>query len=151
MGRISFHLSFRFDHSRFLFVRHLIVARQVNFVQAVLPLYAMVSLILDETDSGMESLPESSKDLTPEKIPSLEDDYEVRISSFISYSFIKCVSINLLLFLQNEEDETLSERLLGLTEMFPESVRNAAYYSVVGCKNGLAGKYNERQHEIYSV
>lgn len=38
----------------------------------------MVSLTLEENDSGMESLPEnSSKDLTPEKVPQIMDDYEV--------------------------------------------------------------------------
>ncbi|XP_065211194.1 mitochondrial import receptor subunit TOM22 homolog [Planococcus citri] len=77
----------------------------------------MVGLTLEEIDSGMESLPESSKDLTPEKIPVLEDDYE------------------------NEEDETLLERLLGLTEMFPQSVRNLSYGAVVGCKNGVKNFY----------
>lgn len=41
---------------------------------------------------------------------------------------------------QNEEDETLSERFLGLTEMFPESVRNATYHGFVGCKSGLKSK-----------
>lgn len=41
----------------------------------------MVGLKIEEIDSGMESLPESSKDLTPEKTPVLEDDYEV--STFI--------------------------------------------------------------------
>lgn len=39
----------------------------------------MVGLKLEEIDSGMESLPESTKDLTPEKIPLVEDDYEVSI------------------------------------------------------------------------
>lgn len=38
----------------------------------------MVGLKLEEIDSGMESLPESSKDMTPEKIPVMEDDYEVK-------------------------------------------------------------------------
>lgn len=55
--------------------------------------YAMVNLILDEIDSGMESLPESTKDLTPEKVPSLEDDYEVCISSLIfKYRYYSHVS-----------------------------------------------------------
>lgn len=39
----------------------------------------MVGVKIEEIDSGMESLPESSKDLTPEKIPVIEDDYEVSI------------------------------------------------------------------------
>ncbi|XKL59461.1 hypothetical protein PGB90_000477 [Kerria lacca] len=77
----------------------------------------MVGVKIEEIDSGMESLPESSKDLTPEKIPVIEDDYE------------------------NEEDETLLERLLGLTEMFPENIRNVTYYSWIGCKNGFKQFY----------
>ncbi|XP_059483662.1 mitochondrial import receptor subunit TOM22 homolog [Neocloeon triangulifer] len=59
----------------------------------------------EESDSGMESLSASSKDLTPEKPTAgaiTEDDEE------------------------EVEDESLTERLWGLTEMFPEPVRKAA-------------------------
>ena len=42
---------------------------------------------------------------------------------------------------QDFEDETLSERLIGLTEMFPEGVRNktatAFQYSVIGLKKAF--------------
>ncbi|XP_022205091.1 mitochondrial import receptor subunit TOM22 homolog [Nilaparvata lugens] len=60
--------------------------------------------ISEDIDSGMGSLVASSKDVTPEKPKSLldsdPDDEDV-------------------------EDETLAERLYGLTEMFPEKlVRN---------------------------
>ncbi|KAL5240845.1 hypothetical protein ACI65C_008255 [Semiaphis heraclei] len=48
------------------------------------------------TDSGMESMTDSNKDLTPTS-ENFDDD---------------------------EEDETLGERLWALTEMFPDSVRN---------------------------
>lgn len=43
----------------------------------------MVNLTLEEIDSGVESMPESSKDLTPEyqKLHEIEDDLEVRVSS----------------------------------------------------------------------
>ncbi|KAL4142672.1 hypothetical protein QTP88_005085 [Uroleucon formosanum] len=49
------------------------------------------------TDSGMESMTDSNKDLTP-TCENFDDD---------------------------EEDETLGERLWALTEMFPESLRNS--------------------------
>ncbi|KAK5644711.1 hypothetical protein RI129_006011 [Pyrocoelia pectoralis] len=41
----------------------------------------------------------------------------------------------------DEPDETLSERLWGLTEMFPESVRNATYTVAVTTKSSLHGLY----------
>ncbi|VVC29619.1 Mitochondrial import receptor subunit Tom22 [Cinara cedri] len=48
------------------------------------------------TDSGMDSMTDSNKDLTP-----IEENFE-----------------------EDEEDETLGERLWALTEMFPDSVRS---------------------------
>jgi len=48
------------------------------------------------TDSGMESMTDSNKDVTP-----MSENFD-----------------------DDEEDETLGERLWALTEMFPESVRN---------------------------
>ena len=41
----------------------------------------------------------------------------------------------------DEPDETLSERLWGLTEMFPESVRNATYTAVTTTTSSLKGFY----------
>ncbi|KAF5273888.1 hypothetical protein FQA39_LY01003 [Lamprigera yunnana] len=41
----------------------------------------------------------------------------------------------------DEPDETLSERLWGLTEMFPETVRNATYTMAVTTKDSLKGFY----------
>ncbi|XP_069695003.1 mitochondrial import receptor subunit TOM22 homolog isoform X2 [Periplaneta americana] len=38
-------------------------------------------------------------------------------------------------------DESLSERLWGLTEMFPEGVRNMTYKVVSGSCNGIKGLY----------
>ncbi|CAI6364714.1 unnamed protein product [Macrosiphum euphorbiae] len=49
------------------------------------------------TDSGMESMTDSNKDLTP-----TSENYD-----------------------DDEEDETLGERLWALTEMFPDSLRNS--------------------------
>lgn len=74
-----------------------------------------------DLDSGVESLPVSSKDMTPEKpkaLPELEDDDD------------------------EDLDETLAERLWGLTEMFPESVRNATYSLSTGTVSGAKGLYS---------
>lgn len=74
-----------------------------------------------DLDSGVESLPVSSKDMTPEKpkaLPDLEDDDD------------------------EDLDETLAERLWGLTEMFPESVRNASYSLSTGAVSGAKGFYS---------
>lgn len=103
----------------------------------------MVSLTLEEVDSGLESMPESSKDLTPEKIPQIMDDFEVS-SCLIQLDVFILITIETYAvhYFQNEDDETLTERLLGLTEMFPESVRNATYYSIVGCKAGIEGDFH---------
>ncbi|XP_073985505.1 translocase of outer mitochondrial membrane 22 homolog mge isoform X1 [Rhodnius prolixus] len=72
----------------------------------------------EETDSGMGSMPDSSKDVTPEKKKGgskFEDDVE---------------------------DETLAERLWGLTEMFPEKVRDATFTVYCGTKTGLKCLYS---------
>ncbi|XP_046403512.1 mitochondrial import receptor subunit TOM22 homolog [Ischnura elegans] len=63
----------------------------------------------DGGDSGMESLTASSKDLTPEKVnltPDIEDTDDDSDDEDL--------------------DETLSERLWGLTEMFPDKVRETS-------------------------
>lgn len=41
-----------------------------------------------------------------------------------------------------QPDETISERLWGLTEMFPESVRNLTYSTVVNTKSGICKVYS---------
>ncbi|XP_001600202.1 mitochondrial import receptor subunit TOM22 homolog [Nasonia vitripennis] len=43
---------------------------------------------------------------------------------------------------EDEEDETLTERLIGLTEMFPEKVRNISYDTAVCMKNCVKGLYS---------
>uniref|UniRef100_A0A170ZHW8 Mitochondrial import receptor subunit TOM22 homolog n=1 Tax=Triatoma infestans TaxID=30076 RepID=A0A170ZHW8_TRIIF len=40
------------------------------------------------------------------------------------------------------EDETLAERLWGLTEMFPEKVRDATFTFYCGTKTGLKSLYS---------
>ncbi|XP_050310909.1 mitochondrial import receptor subunit TOM22 homolog isoform X2 [Anthonomus grandis grandis] len=42
----------------------------------------------------------------------------------------------------DEPDESLSERLWGLTEMFPEPLRNFTYNSMVNTKLGLCKAYS---------
>ncbi|GLH05858.1 hypothetical protein R5R35_010893 [Gryllus longicercus] len=71
----------------------------------------------EDIDSGMESLTTNSKDQTP--IKSDEDD-----------------SLD-----DDELDETLAERLWGLSEMFPESVRNVTYNVASGTWHGVRGLY----------
>nr|CAD7407620.1 unnamed protein product [Timema cristinae] len=74
----------------------------------------------EDIDSGMESLTTSSKDLTPEKIKR-DDDED----------------------LDDEDlDETLSERLWGLSEMFPENVRNVTHKVFSGTCTGVKGVYS---------
>ncbi|XP_025422103.1 mitochondrial import receptor subunit TOM22 homolog [Sipha flava] len=66
------------------------------------------------TDSGMESMTNSNKDITP-------------------------VSEN---FDDDEEDETLGERLWALTEMFPESVRNSVSKLINTTGNAIVETYS---------
>ncbi|XP_014240551.1 mitochondrial import receptor subunit TOM22 homolog isoform X2 [Cimex lectularius] len=65
----------------------------------------------------MGSMPDSSKDVTPEK---------KRTSCFDDDS----------------DDETLGERLWGLTEMFPEGVRSATMSLYCGTKSSLKYLYS---------
>jgi mitochondrial import receptor subunit TOM22 len=94
----------------------------------------------EESDSGMESLSaSSSKDLTPEKptagavvaeIDSDDDDDEARFLSLRA----RQKSERLVL-----QDETVAERIWGLTEMFPDSMRHAAGFTCttsVACTKG---------------
>lgn len=71
------------------------------------------------TDSGLDSMPQSSRDLTPEKSnPTLAIEDE-----------------------DDEDDETLGERLWGLTEMFPESLRNGVHTTTKTVQSGVVGLY----------
>uniref|UniRef100_A0A6P7FHL4 Mitochondrial import receptor subunit TOM22 homolog n=1 Tax=Diabrotica virgifera virgifera TaxID=50390 RepID=A0A6P7FHL4_DIAVI len=85
----------------------------------------------NERDSGMESQ-EGSQSQEPEenvtntsqsisgekKRPEIEDSYD------------------------DEPDETFCERLWGLTEMFPESLRNFTWSTVVNTKEGIKFAYS---------
>ncbi|XP_018562687.1 mitochondrial import receptor subunit TOM22 homolog [Anoplophora glabripennis] len=51
----------------------------------------------------------------------------------------------------DEPDETLAERLWGLTEMFPESVRNATYATVVNTQAGIKLAYSFSRSALWVV
>ncbi|KAJ8964531.1 hypothetical protein NQ314_004826 [Rhamnusium bicolor] len=57
--------------------------------------------------------------------------------------------------IENAEDdepaETLGERLWGLTEMFPESIRNATHTTVVNTQAGLKLAYNFSRSALWIV
>uniref|UniRef100_A0A1B6JPM7 Mitochondrial import receptor subunit TOM22 homolog n=1 Tax=Homalodisca liturata TaxID=320908 RepID=A0A1B6JPM7_9HEMI len=79
-------------------------------------------------DSGMASLDESSRDVTPEKpkaIVAEEDDDDEDI------------------------DETFTERLIGLTEMFPEPVVNFTVSVARTTKAGIKGFYNLSRNALW--
>lgn len=75
----------------------------------------------EEGDSGMESLTTSSKDLTPEKVKDIGDTDDES---------------------EDEDlDETLAERLWGLTEMFPDRVRETTYNVTSASWSAVKGLY----------
>ncbi|CAH1984889.1 unnamed protein product [Acanthoscelides obtectus] len=51
----------------------------------------------------------------------------------------------------DEPDETLSERLWGLTEMFPEPVRNITYATMVNTQAGAKFAYNFSRSAMWIV
>lgn len=73
----------------------------------------------EDCDSGMGSMPDSSKDCTPEKPKMIEYASDDEL-----------------------EDETLGERLWGLTEMFSDPVRNFTYSLVMGTKFAVKTAYS---------
>lgn len=83
---------------------------------------------IDQNDSGMESLT-CSKDDTPERKP--EDNIISTISAIPASSKEY----------EDEPDETLSERLWGLTEMFPEPIRNATHTVTTKSWSGVKSLY----------
>ncbi|KAK9876992.1 hypothetical protein WA026_016020 [Henosepilachna vigintioctopunctata] len=76
---------------------------------------------------SQEASQSSPKDYTPDKKPELEPDYD------------------------DEPDETLAERLWGLTEMFPEPVRNASYTASEYTLAGAKGAYNFSRSALWIV
>ncbi|XP_065155171.1 mitochondrial import receptor subunit TOM22 homolog isoform X2 [Atheta coriaria] len=75
----------------------------------------------------MESQETSAKDTTPEKRSELDTD------------------------LDNEPDESVTERLWGLAEMFPESVRNATTTVVTNTTSGIKNFYNFSRNAMWIV
>lgn len=82
----------------------------------------------ENNDSGMASLQDSSKDVTPEKPKSIVNDDS-----------------------DDEEflDETLSERLWGLTEMFPESLVNFTCKATNHAVAGVKGFYKLSRNVVW--
>lgn len=78
-----------------------------------------------EKDSGMSSLG-GSKDETPERRAVIEDvDDESEAKNMVVVKGSSSVAQEEIENYDDEPDETLAERLWGLTEMFPETVRTA--------------------------
>ncbi|XP_044755374.1 mitochondrial import receptor subunit TOM22 homolog isoform X2 [Coccinella septempunctata] len=85
---------------------------------------------LEDIDSGMESQETSQsgpKDFSPDKKLEIESDYD------------------------DEPDETLGERLWGLTEMFPESVRNASQTISEVTQSGVKNFYGFSRSAMWIV
>ncbi|CAF4932506.1 mitochondrial import receptor subunit TOM22 homolog [Pieris napi] len=90
----------------------------------------------EQSDSGMESLT-ASKDDTPERRP--ED-------TFITPALGTSPTASNPTFLSlkeydDEPDETLTERLWGLTEMFPDCVRSGTYTVTTKTWSGVKNMY----------
>ncbi|KAL4716735.1 hypothetical protein ACJJTC_004854 [Scirpophaga incertulas] len=96
---------------------------------------------LDQSDSGMESLI-ASKDDTPERrteLPSVGNSpsEERPLALFKEYD--------------DEPDETFSERLWGLTEMFPECVRNGTHAVTTKTWSGMKSLYGLSRSMMWIV
>ncbi|KAL0838673.1 hypothetical protein ABMA28_016745 [Loxostege sticticalis] len=100
---------------------------------------------LDQSDSGMESLI-ASKDDTPERRP--EDSF---ITPSLGSSPSAGTPIGTLKEYDDEPDETLSERLWGLTEMFPECVRNGTYTATTKTWSGVKSLYGLSRSVMWVV
>ncbi|XP_059052117.1 mitochondrial import receptor subunit TOM22 homolog isoform X1 [Achroia grisella] len=103
---------------------------------------------LEQSDSGMESLT-ASKDDTPERNRRPED-------SFITPSLGSSPSASTPLSgpvkeYDDEPDETLSERLWGLTEMFPECVRNGTHTVTTKTWSGVKSLYGISRSVLWIV
>ncbi|XP_063624202.1 mitochondrial import receptor subunit TOM22 homolog isoform X1 [Cydia splendana] len=97
---------------------------------------------LEQSDSGMESLT-ASKDDTPERKP--EDNFSLPVlgSSPELGGALKEYD--------DEPDETLSERLWGLTEMFPQYVRNGTYTLTTKTLSGAKAFYGLSRSLVWIV
>ncbi|CAH2243319.1 mitochondrial import receptor subunit TOM22 homolog [Pararge aegeria] len=101
---------------------------------------------IEQNDSGMESLT-ASKDDTPERRP--EDMFITPVVGS-SPSTITPPILALKEF-DDEPDETLTERLWGLTEMFPEFVRNGTYTVTTKTWGGVKGFYQLSRNVMWIV
>ncbi|XP_038220746.1 mitochondrial import receptor subunit TOM22 homolog [Zerene cesonia] len=100
----------------------------------------------EQSDSGMESLT-ASKDDTPERRP--ED-------TFITPTLGTSPTASNPPFLSlkeydDEPDESLSERLWGLTEMFPECVRNGTHTVTTKTWSGVKNLYQLSRSLVWIV
>lgn len=108
-----------------------------------------------ELDSGMVSSEVRSPDTKPFMIEHEVDDDDEEVSLIFQNYFEKIsryfVEKNLLtLKISNKnflQDETLGERLYGLTEMFPESIRNLSYNTGVYTKKCIKGMKTSKNIE----
>ncbi|KAI8436973.1 hypothetical protein MSG28_010384 [Choristoneura fumiferana] len=97
---------------------------------------------LEQSDSGMESLT-ASKDDTPERKP--EDNFSLPVlgsSPELGPSLKEY---------EDEPDETLSERLWGLTEMFPVCIRNGTYTITTKSWSGAKSLYSLSRSVMWIV
>ncbi|CAG5045106.1 unnamed protein product [Parnassius apollo] len=100
----------------------------------------------DQNDSGMESLI-ASKDDTPERRP--EDSFIIpvvgtsptAVSPSAESPAVISPTAGPLKEYDDEPDESLSERLWGLTEMFPDCVRSGTYALTTKTWSGVKSLY----------
>ncbi|XP_023016783.1 translocase of outer mitochondrial membrane 22 homolog mge isoform X1 [Leptinotarsa decemlineata] len=92
----------------------------------------------EDNDSGMESQ-EGSQSLDQENILEKETSTKPRKQLEIDESE------------DDEPDETLAERLWGLTEMFPEPVRNITYATFSNTQSGIKKAYTFSRSAMWIV
>ncbi|CAG9561755.1 unnamed protein product [Danaus chrysippus] len=104
----------------------------------------------DQSDSGMESLT-ASKDDTPERRPeeiSFITPVPVQVGTSPTAGTPPYITLK---EYDDEPDETLSERLWGLTEMFPECVRNGTYTATTKTWSGVKSLYQLSRSVMWVV
>ncbi|KAG5881994.1 hypothetical protein JTB14_028595 [Gonioctena quinquepunctata] len=93
---------------------------------------------VEDNDSGMESQ-EGSQSLDQEDTTEKEYSSKQKKQPEIDSSE------------DDEPDETLAERLWGLTEMFPEPVRNVTYATLVNTQSGVKHAYNFSRSAMWII
>ncbi|XP_060528939.1 mitochondrial import receptor subunit TOM22 homolog [Cylas formicarius] len=100
---------------------------------------------VEDNDSGMESQ-EGSQSVDAEFEKDLqEDSREKDTVKERKQPAIEASEDN------DEPEETFSERLWGLTEMFPDSLRNFTHATVVNTKQGVKQVYNFSRNASWIV